>query len=156
MDGRREKGKKKIALGYDTRFMSSDFARIVARVLAANDIDVLFSDAPIPTPALSYGVLLKSCVAGVMITASHNPYQFNGFKIKTAEGGGAGKDITDRVEQYLYKTKVKSVEFNVAVKKKKIAKYNYKTEYIKFMRSYIDLKKIKNSRFKVQHNCKPK
>ena len=103
-------GQKKIALGYDTRFMSGDFSKVVASVLSANNIQVLFSDSCIPTPALSYGVPHNNCVAGIMITASHNPYQFNGLKIKTAQGGGAGKDITNRVEGYLYKTEVQKVD----------------------------------------------
>jgi phosphomannomutase len=100
-------GKKRLCIGYDTRFMSMEFAGVVARVLSENGLEILLSDAPIPTPALSYGVPCNKCVAGIMITASHNPYKFNGLKIKTFQGGGAGKDITDKVETYLGKTEVK-------------------------------------------------
>jgi len=145
----RSKDNRRVALGFDTRFMSSDFAKVVAEVLAANNIEVLLSDSPIPTPALSYGVLSNKCLAGIMITASHNPYQFNGFKIKTALGGGAGKDITDCVEDYLYKTEIKKVDFESAVKNKQVIVHDFKTRYLEFMRKYIDLKKIKNARFKV-------
>lgn len=140
---------KKVAIGFDTRFMSGEFAQLVARVLAANNIPVLLSESPIPTPALSYGTLKHNCVAGIMVTASHNPYQFNGIKIKTAQGGGAGKNITDKVEAYLNKTEVQVADFKVAKDSKKIALYNYKNDYLKFIKSYIDLKKIKNARFKV-------
>lgn len=143
------KGKRKVAIGYDTRFMSGDYASLVARVLAANNIEVLLSDAPIPTPSLSYGVPCNNCVAGIMITASHNPYQFNGLKIKTAQGGGAGKDITNRVEAYLYKTDVKLISFDEGIKQKTIILHDFKEEYLKFIKSYIDLKKIKNAKFKV-------
>ncbi len=143
------KGKKKIAIGFDTRFMSGDFARLVACVLAANDIQVLLSDRPIPTPALSFGVPNNKCAAGVMITASHNPYQFNGIKIKTAQGGGAGKDITNRVEKYIPGVKVKTVDYKEALAAKKIVIHNYLPAYLTFMRNYIDLKKIKNANFKV-------
>jgi len=141
--------KKKIALGYDTRFMSGDYARLVACVLAANGIEALLSDAPIPTPALSYGVPTHGCSAGVMITASHNPYQFNGIKIKTAQGGGAGKDITDKVESYLYQSAVQEADFVQAREQKQIIVHDYKKDYIRFMRNYIDLKKIKKSRARV-------
>jgi len=141
--------RRKIALGYDTRFMSGDYARIVACVLAANGIEVLLSDAPIPTPALSYGVPSNRCVAGIMITASHNPYQFNGLKIKTAQGGGAGKDITNKVESYLCQNDVREAIFTDAKKQKQIVLYDFKKDYIKFMKKYIDLKKIKKSRARV-------
>lgn len=151
-DIKKKKGclcEKRVAVGYDTRFMSGDYARIVSRVLAKNNIEVLLSNAPIPTPALSYGVPMNKCVAGIMITASHNPYQFNGIKIKTVLGGGASTDITDRVETYLYKTEVKSADFEEAKKEKKIILHDYRPEYLKFIKGYIDLKKIKNTRFKV-------
>ena len=144
-------GEKRIAVGYDTRFMSGEFAQLVARVLAANNVPVLLSKAPIPTPALSYGAVQNKCAAGIMITASHNPYQFNGFKIKTAQGGGAGKNITDKVEQYLPQAEnsVRMMDFKQAQAEKKITLTDYKTDYLKFIRNYLDLKKIKNARFKV-------
>ncbi len=142
-------GKKTIALGYDTRFMSSDYARLVSCVLAANGIEVLLSDAPIPTPALSYAVPSHQCVAGIMITASHNPYQFNGVKIKTAQGGGAGRDITNKVESYLYKSDIQAADFYQAKKDGRIAVVDFKKAYIRFMKNYIDLKKIKKSRARV-------
>ncbi len=142
-------GCRRVALGFDARFMSKEFADLVAEVLAANGITVLLSDDLIPTPALSFGVPRNKCVCGLMITASHNPYQFNGYKIKTAEGGGAGRDITDKVESYLNQSEVKSMALKEAIAKGLVVMHNYKPAYIKFMRSYIDLKKIKTSRFKV-------
>jgi phosphomannomutase len=142
-------GRKRVAVGYDTRFMSAEFAETVACVLAKNDIDVVLSDAPIPTPALSYGVTVHACVAGIMITASHNPYKFNGVKIKTAQGGGASKEITNKVEGYICETPVQPMDFNEARQAGKVVMQNYKTAYLKFIRNYIDLKKIKTARFKV-------
>lgn len=140
---------KKVAIGFDTRFMSEDFAKIVAGVLAANNIEVLLSNAPVPTPALSYGVPRNRCVAGIMITASHNPFRFNGIKIKTAQGGGAGKNITDRVEGYLCQTEVRKTSVREAMESRRIAIYDFRPDYVKFMKGYVDLKKIKNARFKV-------
>jgi alpha-D-glucose phosphate-specific phosphoglucomutase len=150
-DAQSVSGQRKIAIGYDTRFMSKEFAQLVAQVLAANNIPVLLSEGPIPTPALSYGAVRKECAAGIMITASHNPYQFNGFKIKTAQGGGAGKNITDRVEEYLEQAEkeVKKIDFKQGVASGKIAVQDFKTDYLKFLKSYLDLKKIKNAKFKV-------
>ncbi len=141
--------RKRVAVGYDTRFMSADYGRIASCVLAQNGIEVLLSDSSIPTPALSYGVPLNKCVAGIMITASHNPYWFNGIKIKTHLGGGASMDITDRVESYLYKTDVKSMNFDGAIRERNILLHDFKVNYLKFIKNYIDLKKIKKARFKV-------
>ncbi len=144
-----KEGKRQVALGYDARFMSKEFADLVAEVLAANGIYVFLSSDNIPTPALSFGVPRNACVCGVMITASHNPYQFNGVKIKTAEGGGAGRDITDKVEGYLYVTPVRSMALDEALAKGMVVMHDFKPSYIKFMRRYIDLKKIRSARFKV-------
>ena len=142
-------GRRLVCIAYDTRFMGVDYAQLVARVLAANGIEIVFSDSPIPTPALSYGVPTHGGVAGIMITASHNPYRFNGIKIKTYLGGGASRDITDKVEAYLFKTEVKIMDFEQAKAGGKIKIHNFKTAYLKFMKNYVDMKKIKNAKFKV-------
>ncbi len=142
-------GVKKLAIGYDTRFLSDKYAQTVAQVLAANHIECILSNAAIPTPALSFGVTRLDCVAGIMITASHNPGHFNGIKIKTAEGGAASKDITNIVEDYLNKTEVKKADFEEAQKEKLIVIHDFRDDYVKFIRSYIDLAKIKKAKFKV-------
>src|SRR3989338_11354087 len=82
---------RRVAVGYDTRFLSDEYAQCVSCVLAQNGIEVYLSDAPIPTPALSFGVLKTKSMAGIMITASHNPGRFNGIKIKTSQGGADRK-----------------------------------------------------------------
>ena len=135
---------KSIAVGYDTRFMSRDFARSAARVLAANGIEVTLSDTAIPTPALSFAVKNNKLDLGVMITASHNPAEYNGFKIKTATGGAAGAQITKEVEKLLRKSEVKCLPDSRELKSVDLTR-----DYVKFIRSFIDLKKIRNKRFKV-------
>lgn len=142
-------GPKTLAVGYDTRFLSDEYARLVSCVLAQNGINVFLSNSPIPTPALSYGVLRTRSVAGIMITASHNPAKFNGVKIKTDKGGGAPAEITNKVESYLYQTPVQTMEFNRAIEEKKIEQYDFKVDYLKFIKGYIDLKRIRKARFKV-------
>lgn len=140
---------KSVAIGYDTRFLSEEYAGLVSCVLAQNGIKVFLSEGAIPTPALSYGVLNTNSVGGVMITASHNPAKFNGVKIKTDKGGGAPAEITNKVEEYLYQTPVQTMDFKKAIQEKKIEKYNYKVDYLKFIKGYIDLKKIRKAKFKV-------
>ncbi|VAX36989.1 Phosphoglucosamine mutase [hydrothermal vent metagenome] len=138
-----------VAVGYDARFLSQEYAEIVSCVLVANNIKVYLSNNMIPTPALSYGVVDVKGVAGVMITASHNPGKFNGIKIKTYQGGGASNDITDKVEAYLEKVEVQTINLKQAKKEQKIIMYDFNDAYLKFMKSYVDLTKIKESKFKV-------
>lgn len=135
---------KKVAVGYDTRFMSAKFAEASAIVLKNNGIEVILSDRPTPTPALSFVVKSRKLDLGIMITASHNPAEYNGFKIKNAAGGGASQEITREVEGLLGKSPVKDAALSEPIKIVDIIK-----DYIKFIRNYIDLKKIKNKRFKV-------
>ncbi len=136
---------KKVAVGYDTRFLSDKFAAECAKVLRNNGVQVLLSDRPTPTPALSFCVKNRGFDLGVMITASHNPPEYNGFKIKVATGGAAGEDVTKAVEALLGKNPVKGTPPGAAsLKAEDITK-----EYVKFIRGYIDLKRIKPKKFKV-------
>jgi len=135
---------KKVAVGYDTRFMSAKFAQSAAIVLKSNAIKVILSDRPIPTPALSFAVKLRKLDLGIMITASHNPAEYNGFKIKNASGGGASEELTREVEDLLTITPVKD---SVLLESMEVV--DLTCDYIKFIRNYIDLKKIKNKKFKV-------
>ena len=118
-------------------------------VLAANDIEVILSHESLPTPALSLATRDLKCVAGVVITASHNPAEYNGFKIKTAEGGGAGKNITDAVEGYLGAAPVVKADYKKAVADGKIKVVDLKKDYLKFIKGYVNLKKIKPAKFRV-------
>jgi alpha-D-glucose phosphate-specific phosphoglucomutase len=141
--------KKCIAVGYDTRFLGKEYAQIISCILAKNNIEVYFSDTPIPTPALSYTVVMKKAVAGIMITASHNPGKFSGIKIKNNQGGGASTEVTKKVEKYLGRTAVRTMDYAQAIKASKIKVCDFKVDYLKFMRSYIDFSKIKQARYKV-------
>src|SRR5438093_8673448 len=71
-----------VIVGYDNRFLSETYGKLVCEVLAANGFSVLYPPVSAPTPAMSYAVRDRSLCGGVMITASHNPPEFNGFKIK--------------------------------------------------------------------------
>ena len=72
----------KVVIGYDTRFLSEKFAEIAASVFRRNNIEAYISSNFVPTPILSAGVLKKNADLGIMITASHNPYYYNGYKVK--------------------------------------------------------------------------
>ncbi len=139
----------KVCVGYDTRFMSDKFARIAARVFAANNIDVLVSDRAVPTPALSFAVNRRGLDLGVMITASHNPPEFNGYKIKSNTGGAADATVTRRVEALIGASPVRSLSLTQAVAKGRARVENIAKDYIVFMRSYIDRKTFRKARFRV-------
>ena len=87
-----------LVVGYDTRFGSSRFAAAVAEVAAANEIEVSLLSSPTPTPAASFAVTHRNAGAGVVITASHNPGAYNGFKVKSSVGGSAAPEAIARLE----------------------------------------------------------
>ena len=87
-----------VVMGYDTRFASEDFAAAAAEVLAGNGITVFLCKGATPTPALSFCTLFHQAAGGIMITASHNPAQWNGFKVKNRYGSSASPEVTNRIE----------------------------------------------------------
>ena len=93
-------------VGYDTRHLSKEFAETVARVLASNGISVFLSNSFAPTPALSYAVVEKGAMGAVIITASHNPSNYNGLKFKSASGSSASLEITSAIEEELNRLQI--------------------------------------------------
>jgi phosphomannomutase len=90
-----------VVVGYDRRFLSEKFAARAAEVLAGNRIAVEVFDTDVPTPVVSWTVRDRKAAGGVVITASHNPAEFNGFKIKAPWGGSATPETTRAVETLL-------------------------------------------------------
>jgi phosphomannomutase len=97
-EGQPERG---LVVAYDTRFLSVEAAREAARQVAAEGIQVLLADRATPTPAVSYAVVWQKAAGALMVTASHNPYVWNGIKLKAPYGGSASPDIMKRVETYV-------------------------------------------------------
>lgn len=110
---------RKIAISYDSRIKSDAFARTAAEVYAANGIQVEIYSQLMPTPCLSYAVRELECAAGVMITASHNPAKYNGYKVYDADGcqitTETAKLILFEMEQVDLFTDVKQMDFEEAV-----------------------------------------
>src|SRR5436305_13677453 len=90
-----------VIVGFDRRFLSEKFAARAAEVLAGNGLRVALFEKDIPTPVVSWAVKKNNALGGVVITASHNPPDFNGFKIKAPWGGSASPEITSAVESLL-------------------------------------------------------
>ncbi|MCL2639130.1 MAG: phospho-sugar mutase [Oscillospiraceae bacterium] len=100
----RENGGKAICIAYDTRNMSREFAEFAAETLCANKIKVFMFTETRPTPMLSFAVREKKAFGGIVITASHNPREYNGYKVYGADGGQitdeAAKAISTRINSY--------------------------------------------------------
>ena len=88
---------RRVVVGHDTRFFSPEFARAAAEALSQAGLEVLLSDRPIPTPAVSFHVHRLGLAGGIAITASHNPAPYNGFKIKSHMGGSASPELYSQV-----------------------------------------------------------
>jgi len=96
-----EGSKPLVVVGYDRRFLSQEFAARAAEVMAGNGLRVASFDEAVPTPLISWAVKQLGANGGIVITASHNPADFNGFKIKAPWGGSAAPETTSAVEKLL-------------------------------------------------------
>ena len=131
-----------VVIGYDNRRNSCVFARLFAEVLRGNRIDVLLSDRIVPTPVVSFTCVQSMCDAGVMITASHNPPQYNGLKFKAAKGSPFATEETARVESLIDKSDVKFAE-------EKIEVTDLTKSYLAHLEKLIDFESIKSADLKV-------
>ena len=139
-----------LVVGYDRRFLSPEFARRVAEVAAGNGIKTLFCEEVVPTPAVSWAVKQVGAGAGIMITASHNPPIYNGFKIKEAYGGSASPRTTGLLEQILlynqqHDRMVRAVPFDEASRLGLIEPYDATTAYLRQLGRYVDLEQIRQA-----------
>ena len=94
-------GNRKIIVGYDRRFMAENFARKVADVVKAAGFDVVFSETFAPTPAFSWAAKQQNALGALVITASHNPGEYLGLKVKSAFGGSVPPEVTKKIEALL-------------------------------------------------------
>ena len=113
-----------VYIGYDRRFASEDFAAAAAEEIAGNGIKVLLSPQAIPTPWVSFGVISKKTGGGIVITASHNPKKWNGFKFREATGESASSSTAAGIEKYIAVAvnadKVNSIQLAQALKEKSV------------------------------------
>lgn len=143
-----------VVIGYDTRFLSDRFAIETARVMAANGIVAWLSRADVPTPAVSFNIREKKAAAGVVITASHNPPRYNGFKLKASYGGSATPDQSKRVERHLQKMErdgrgPNMMDYERALEKELIHRFDPTWLYYQHLSELIDLDKISDAELKV-------
>jgi len=101
-----------LVIGYDTRFASEDFASAAAEVVAANGIKVYLCPRATPTPAISFGVITQKAGGAIIITASHNTAQWNGFKYKSEDGSSAPTEVEARLEKNISRIVASAKEVN--------------------------------------------
>ena len=138
-----EDASKGLVLGYDTRFGSPRFARLTAETLAEAGINVRLAKDYTPTPALSFGVKHFGTAGGVVITSSHNPWQWNGVKYKAGYGGSATPAIIKKIEAEL-----RAGAAPKAAKAGAIIDTDFKSPYIEAITKFADLDRIARSGFK--------
>ena len=134
-----------VVIGFDNRFLSEKFAEIAAEVLISNDIRVYLCEEAVPTPVLSFAVVQQKAFAGVMITASHNPAEYNGYKIKMSCGASASPEITGRIEDNLYKNE----PLRNAEKYLCIQTINPRGDYVDHVRKIVNYDVLKQANFEV-------
>lgn len=100
----KEEAEKGVVISYDTRRMSSEFACHAAKVLSANGIKVYLFEAVRPVPLCSFAIIHLKCAAGIMITASHNPKIYNGYKVYGNDGAQMSPEATEKVVEYISNT----------------------------------------------------
>ena len=129
-----------VCIGYDTRFGSPHFAKAVAEVLSAVGIPVQLASGVTPTPALSFAVRQRGAAGGIMITSSHNPYQWNGVKYKASYGGSGKPSIMAAIESRLGKP------LPTGASKAVIQEQDFCPDYIRAIEAFADLEKIAASK----------
>jgi alpha-D-glucose phosphate-specific phosphoglucomutase len=142
-----------LIIGYDNRFASEDFARAAAEVVAANGIKVYLCPRATPTPAVSFGVLTQKAGGAIIITASHNPAIWNGFKYKTKDGASAPAEVTAEIEKHLSRVleadKIKRLPLPQALKQGAIEYLDLAPVYTQQLAKLIDTKQIRQAKLKV-------
>ncbi len=133
---------KGVVVAYDRRFASEDFAAVAAEVLLAYDIPVAYAACAVPTQMSSYEVVERGAAAGVVITASHNPYTDNGFKVKSPTGAAAGPEILAVLERTIAENGGRGVPrrpFADAEAAGLVERYDPFPGYERFVRRTVDL-----------------
>ncbi len=143
----------RVVVGYDTRFLSGSFAGAVAEVMAANDIPVALTSSFVPTPGLSFAVRELEAGGGIMITASHNPARWNGFKVKSNQGGTASPEATAEIEEAIpgivEASRVQHLSLGEAEAGGIVERIDAQTSYIQAIREFVDMDAIRDASLNV-------
>lgn len=144
------KGRGGLAVvGYDCRFGSEFFAEDVARVFAGNGIETLVFDRPSPTQVASWTVIDRRAAGAVAITASHNPYMFNGVKFKPETGSSAPREVVQDFEQRVARLR----DEDVRSAENSAARYDPRRPYFEQVNKMVDVGAIEAAGLSILHEC---
>ena len=142
-----------LVVGYDTRTGSEEFAAAVAEVSAANGVKTLLAEVAAPTPVVSYNLVARGAGAGVVITASHNPPQWNGFKFKPDYGGSASPEVVEELEGHIAQAeaskRIQRMPLADALQKGLIEYFDPEPSYLENVAKLVDLDGIRQAGLKV-------
>jgi len=144
-----------LVLGYDCRFLSDHFAEAAAGIIAACGIPVRLSQSYAPTPAIAFAVRNQKAAGAIVITASHNPWQWNGVKFKASYGGSAGPEVTRKIEAEiadLMNAARAGVPLQPATQEEqlrsnKVSREDLVEPYLQHVESVVDLKAVARCNF---------
>ncbi|OVE75716.1 hypothetical protein BVX98_07110 [bacterium F11] len=145
---------KPIVVGYDTRFLSENFALEAGKILANNGLEVRFSNRDVPTPTVAFEIIRSGAAGGLNITASHNPWTYNGLKYSSGWGGPALKEMTQSIENSCEVLEenpagIKTASKDPHLMDQLIQHLDFKTPYVKHIKSLIDAKAFRGRKLKV-------
>jgi len=139
-------------VGYDCRFASEDFARTVADVFAVNGVRTLMFDRPSPTQVASWTVIDRKATGAAVVTASHNPYLFNGIKFKTETGSSASTDVIAQLEPRINALESVPVPDRDSVAQL-VSIYDPRAPYYAQIARMVDLTAIRSAGLRLVHEC---
>ena len=143
---RNEDARKGVLIGYDHRYAADRVAAAVAEVISASGTPVWLADKPCPTPAISYLVRHRGAAGGIVITASHNPYRWNGIKYKASYGSSALPSIVAQIEKELEVVLQKGVP-PLPPRHDLIHPLEPRAPYLDALEKLVDWKRLRNAKF---------
>src|SRR5947207_1172779 len=145
--GRCEDASKGVIIGYDHRFASDGIATASAEVVSASGTPVFLTDKPCPTPAVSLLVRQRGAAGGLMITASHNPYQWNGIKYKASYGSSALPSIVAQIEAELERVRQEGVP-PLPPRKDLLQALEPRAPYLDTIEKLVDWQRLRDAKFR--------
>ncbi len=143
----------KVIVGYDRRFLSDAFARTAVEVLGGNGFAVILTPDPSPTPSVSFAVQQLNAIGGVMITASHNPPIFNGFKLKSHYAGSSSPEECKAVESFLDRHPVRQAKLKELIDEGKVSVRDLRAAHFAALKKLVDFKLIAKSKLRFAHDA---
>lgn len=148
--------RRRLVIGYDTRFLSREFAEEAARIFLAHDFDVDFCAAPTPTPVIAYEVIRnpqRPAVGALNLTASHNPPQYNGIKFSSADGAPALPEVTQAIETLAAAVTESDVKRSASLHPPRFKTVRLEKAYVKHLARLIDFSAIRRSRLRLVYDA---